>query len=464
MRNFILLILAFVAFTGFYSCTEEEIGSSIIDTTSAIIQDSSFTLTGSSVPNSKVLARTSTQLVGQVSSAGYGQLTSDVVTELMPVATIDTIGTNIDWIDSCRLTLRIPEDGFTGDSIVPMRLNVYALNKPLQSPMYSDFNPDGYYDPSQLLGSISYSVKSATQCSSTTSGEYYNWRELYVPMPLEYAKSIYSLYLTNPDAFTDPAEFKKYFPGLYISNSFGSGRVMNFYSTELEVFFRQRGNFEDGTDTIYPANHQSYVGSTPEVLTNNNIRLNVDEKVKQMVNNGEAIVMGPAGYEVKVNFPIQEIIDSYKANTKDALAIINSLSLEIPAEAIENQYDIEPPKCLLLVKENKKDEFFAGDSLTNNKNSFYAYYSSSKKSYTFNGMREYITDIINNKGGIATSEDINLILTPIDITTYTQQASYYSSASTVVTKIAPSVSIPSIAKLRLDKAKIKIVYSRQSIY
>lgn len=464
MKNFILLILAFMAFTGFYSCTEEEIGSSIIDTTSAIIQDSSFTLTGNSVLNSKVLARTSTQLVGQVSSPGFGQITSDVVTELMPVAAIDTAGTSIDWIDSCRLTLSIPENGFTGDSIVPMRLNVYALNKPLQSPIYSDFNPEGYYDPSQVLGSISYSVKSAQQTSTTTtSGEYY-WRELHVPMPVEFAKSIYSLYLTHPEAFADPAEFKKYFPGLYIANSFGSGRVMNFYATELEVFYRQHADLDDGVDTIYPANRQSYVGSTPEVLTNNNIRLSVDDNVKQMVNNGEAIVMGPAGYEVKVNFPIQEIIDSYKANTKDALAVINSLSLEIPAEAIENKYDIEPPKCLLLVKEGKKDEFFAGDSLTNNKNSFYAYYNSSKKSYTFNGMREYITDIINNKGGIATSEDINLILTPIDITTYTQQASYYSSASTVVTKIAPSVSIPSIAKLRLDKAKIKIVYSRQSIY
>ena len=93
MRNFILLILAFAAFTGFYSCTEENIGSSIIDTTSSIIQDSSFTVTGKSVSNEKVLARTSTQLVGQVSSSGFGQISSDVVTELMPVVAVDTIGT-----------------------------------------------------------------------------------------------------------------------------------------------------------------------------------------------------------------------------------------------------------------------------------------------------------------------------------------------------------------------------------
>ena len=464
MRNIILILFSLTVLMGAFSCADENIGASIVDTESAVIQDSSFIMTGTSVLNNKVLARTSTQLLGQVNSPGFGEITSDVVTELMPVAAIDTIGTSEDWIDSCRLLLTMPENAFTGDSVVPMRLNVYALNKQLSSPIYSDFNPEGYYDPTQVMGSISYSVKSAKQFSNTTSGENSYWRELYVPMPVEYAKSMFRLYRSNPEAFADPAEFKKYYPGLYIANSFGSGRVMNFYSTELEVFYRQKVTLEDGTDTIYPANRQGYVGSTPEVLTNNNIRLEIDENVKQMVANGDAIVMGPAGYEVNVNFPIQEIIDKYKSSTSDALAVINSLSLEIPAEVIENKYDIEPPKYLLLVKEGKKDEFFAGDSLVNNKNSFYATYSSSKKSYTFNGMREYILDILNNKGGIASSEDIHLILTPVDVTTYTQQASYYSSASTVVTKIAPSVSIPSIAKLRLDKAKIKIVYSRQSIY
>lgn len=464
MRNIILILFSFVVLIGAFSCADENIGSSILDTKSAVILDSSFTMTGTTVLNNKVLSRTSTQLLGQVNSPGFGQITSDVVTELMPVAVIDTAGTSEDWIDSCRLTLRIPEGGFTGDSIVPMRLNVYALNKYLPNPIYSDFDPTGYYDPTQVLGSISYSAKSATMVTTYTTSGSAEWREIYVPMPVEYARWLFKLYQTNPEAFADPAEFKKYVPGLYIANSFGSGRVMNFYSTELEVFYRQYAQLDEETDTIYPANRQSYVGSTPEVLTNNNIRLEIDESVKQMVSNGDAIVMGPAGYEVNVQFPIQEIIDKYKSSTSDALAVINSLSLEIPAEVITNKYDIEPPKYLLLVKEGKKDEFFAGDSLVNNKNSFYASYNSSKKSYSFNGMRDYILDIINNKGGIATSEDINLILTPIDVTTYTQQASYYTSASTVVTKIAPSVSLPSIAKLRLDKAKIKIVYSRQSIY
>ena len=61
----------------------------------------------------------------------------------------------------------------------------------------------------------------------------------------------------------------------------------------------------------------------------------------------------------------------------------------------------------------------------------------------------------------------NLTLTPIDVASYTQMSNYYyyyGSSQTVVTKISPAVSQPAIAKLRLDKAKIKVVYSKQSVY
>ncbi len=165
-----------------------------------------------------------------------------------------------------------------------------------------------------------------------------------------------------------------------------------------------------------------------------------------------------------MQFPIQEIIDRYRATTADGLAVINSLTLTIPAEEISNTYDIAPPQYLLMVKQGKKDQFFDGDSLTNNKDSFYATYNSTTKQYVFSGLRDYVINILDNQGGIATSDDINLTITPIDVTTYTSQASYYQQAQTIVTKIAPSVSIPTIAKLNLDKAKISIVYSKQTLY
>jgi hypothetical protein len=74
--------------------------------------------------------------------------------------------------------------------------------------------------------------------------------------------------------------------------------------------------------------------------------------------------------------------------------------------------------------------------------------------------------IINNQGGIATEDDMNFTITPVDVTNYTYSPySYYysSSQSTTVTKISPMVSRPAIVRLLLNKAKIKMTYSKQIV-
>ena len=81
----------------------------------------------------------------------------------------------------------------------------------------------------------------------------------------------------------------------------------------------------------------------------------------------------------------------------DDLGVINKLELTLPVENIATAYNIDPPTNLLMVKTSKKDKFIASDSLTNNKDSFYATYSSTKRAYVFNGLREYIVNIINNQ-------------------------------------------------------------------
>ena len=134
-KSFVVLV-AIAVMLGLYSCNDETIGSSIGDTVSTVIEDSTFSITGQSVWNShvygKAISQTDStvgsaaplQLVGKIKSNGYGRLTSDVVTQFMPTEKIDTMGVPIDWLDSCRLALRIPRGGFTGDSLVPMRISV----------------------------------------------------------------------------------------------------------------------------------------------------------------------------------------------------------------------------------------------------------------------------------------------------------------------------------------------------
>ena len=472
MKHFLYVTLAVAALLGLFACTDETIGVSITDSVSSIIEDSSFVITGHSVRNDRVQMRTSTKMLGSLSADGFGSLQAEAVTMWMPAVEIDTSGVKSEWIDSCRLKLRMPvRNGYTGNSLAPMRLSVYRLNKQLPTPIYSDFDPTDYYDSDDLLASESYSPTSGQIETSvsylTGSAQQDTVRVISVPVPVELGRELFDAFKEDPSLFAAPKRFAEFFPGIYINNSYGSGHVVNIKAIELDVYYRQHAQLTETTDTIYPAKCQSYLASTPEVISDNIINFDIDDAVTSMVNNGEALIVAPAGYEVQVRFPIQELIDKYQTNVGSNQSVINNLTLTLPVSVPETEYNIQPPTYLLMVKTSKKDNFINGDSLTNNKDSFYAIYDAVDKEYEFTGLRDYIINIINNQGGIATEDDFNFTITPVDVVNYTYPASYsyyYSSAaSSIVTKISPMVSRPAIVRLRLDKAKLKMTYSKQIV-
>lgn len=472
-KLFFALLSTLAVLFGINSCTDDVIGTSISDIHSEVIEDTSFVINGVPVSSPHLRSRSSIQLIGKVTADGYGTLSSDVVAQFMPTTKIDTVGVHggAEWIDSCFLVMRVKSSDVIGDKLAPMRMSVYELNKQLPNPIYTDFNPEGYYSQDDLMGSVSYSASDMslkTEYSSMdgTSVSYY---EVQVPVPVSYAREFFNEYKSNPSTFKSPSDFSSFFPGVYIKNSYGEGHVMNFYDIEFVSYYRKYEKLSETTDTIYPAQKQSYMAVTPEVVYNNNIMLNAAPSIMSMIAAGDAIVMGPAGYEVHAAFPIQSIINRFKDNSQNALSVINSLTLEIPVTEITNRYNIQPPEYLLMVKESYRDTFFEKDSLTNNKDAFFAAYNDQEKNYVFTGLRDYVLDIINKKGGIASIEDINFVIMPIDVTKYTNTTSsyyYYTSTSTaeVITKIAPAVSRPCLAKLNLKKAKIKLTYSKQTLY
>ena len=470
MKRFFHVLLAAAAMVGLIACTDETIGVSITDNVSSIIEDSSFVITGHSVLNDRIQMRTTTKMLGELSADGYGQLGAEAVTMWMPAIKIDTAGIKAENIDSCRLFLSMPVNrGYTGDPMAPMRLNVYRLNKSLPSPIYSDFDPEDYYNASDLLASESYSPMSGwvrtVQSYVTGTLAVDTVRLISVPMPTSLGRELFNAYVNDPSLFSTPKSFASVMPGIYINNSYGSGHVININSTELEVYYHKRVMANDSTE-VDSTFSQTYLASSPEVVSNNIIRFDMDDALVSMANSGEALIVAPAGYEVQVHFPIQDIIDKYQANIGNNRSVINSLSLELPVSIPETEYNIQPPTYLLMVKTSKKDNFINGDSLANNKDSFYAIYDSSSKSYYFTGLRNYIINILNNQGGIATEDDFNFTITPVDVTNYVYSTGYYyygGGTSSTVTKISPMVSRPAVARLLLDKAKIKITYSKQIV-
>ena len=457
-----LFVFALTSSLLLFSCNEGSVGSSISQSNINIAMDSSFSVSGKSVPNEKIPARVINQLLGLIKAKNYGTLTSDYVTEFMPVTDFDDEGMSLETIDSVKLQIAIADGSFVGDSLVPMRVSAYRLNRILPSPIFSNFDPSDYYSKADFLGSASY-IPSVISESDGRKDTIYSrgYRDVKITLPLEFGKEIYAEFLNNKSSFTTPDEFAKLLPGMYITTSDGNGRMMNITSTQVALYYRRVITQDDGTDTTYVTN-TNFIASSPEAITNSNIKLDIDPEIQKAVAEGSIIIQAPIGYDVEINFPIQDIIDRYINGTKNDLGVLNSIYFEIPAEKITNDLGITPPPYLLLTRASHKDDFFANKEIADNKTSYYATYSETAKAYIFSDMRNYVLDIIENHGGVATDDDARLILTPVALTTETSGSSYYYEGTTTITSITPYVTSPAIAKLDIDNAVIRLTYSKQS--
>lgn len=449
-----LLIIAVAAVSGcFMACNEDStIGSSIVQDKIAVVIDSAYTLQARVVDNNAVQSRTISQLIGRIDAKGYGRLESDVVTQFMPASQFDTVRITPSQVDSLKIMMAVALNNIIGDSVVPMGIDVYKLNRQLPSPIYSDFNPADYYDPTPIASSIyNVSSKSADTLISATT------RYIQIKLPVEEGRRLYQEYLDNPSTFTSPTAFARFFPGLYLRNSYGSGRIVNVTSTLMQMYYHYTYRNAQNRDTTVNR-VGNYFAVTPEIITNNNISFLPSQSIDQAVAKGEAIITAPTGSDVELTFPTEKIIADYRTANSD-LTVINSLSFSLPGETITNEYQIAPPQYILMVLKSKKAEFFANNSLPDNKTSFYAEYNSTTGSYSFADMRTYLMDMLEKQSLVP--DDYVFTVTPVTAT-FETSTSYYQT-SKILVGIAPYVAAPVMVRLRPDKAKIKFTYSSQTI-
>lgn len=459
MKRIGFLLSLATMFAALTACDDDTttVGSTLVTDSTEIVVDSAFTVTGMSVENKSVQSRTITQLIGKLNARGYGRFSSEIVTQFMPTQNIDTTGVSLSDIDSMKLVMFFYSGDFTGDSLVPMGLQVFPLTKQLPSPIYSNFDPTGYYNPNEMWQSQIYTGNALYSDSANEL----SYRSITVDLPVSFAKQFYSEYKQNPATFATPQAFAKFFPGLYIRNSFGDGRVTDIFDTRINLYFRshQKVTVNDvETDTIYNL-VRTYMAVTPEVVTNNIIRLDMSDNLTSRVSGGKTLLVAPAGLDIEMKFPIEDVIASYRRNA-GTLSVINTLTLSIPAEEIENDYDIEVPLNILMVLKKEKDEFFDNNSLCDNETSFLATYNSSTNSYNISNMRQYLLNMIEK--GSLTAEDYTFVITPVNVETESTSDSYYQSGTTYTTAITPYVSGPKMVQLNLEDAKIKLTFSKQS--
>lgn len=434
-------------------------------------------------------SRSTTNLLGRLSVPEYGDLRCSFVSRLMCTTTLnipDSIGIN--QIDSMKLVLSVPRGELTGDSLAPQQLRVYRLTKSLPTDITNTFDPTGYYDPQNPIGSKSYTLSALGMSDSIyTKLSYIN---VDIPMSREMAVQTVEAY-RNPATkgiFEWPQTFEQYFHGIYVEPSFGRGCVANITDVNFLIYYSYKttetATDDDGNVTTTTSTKTAATGifeTSPMVLNSNNISYTPSVKLQDMAAAGDAVITAPGGYRVRMTFPAKELIDIYRSS-QSKLSVVSGLSFSIPADEIENDYGITPPPYLLLIKTSKIDEFFANNSLPDNKESFYATYNSTTKRYAFSSMRQYILDMIEKGENNITADDLDFTIIPVKLTlesnssnssnNYYNNPYYYyygygssgnSKTTYSVTKCTPYIATPAMCRLRLDEATTVFTYSSQQM-
>lgn len=423
-------------------------------------------------------SRSTTNLLGRISVPEYGDLKCSFVSQLMCTARLDIPDSiPLTQIDSMKLLLRVPSGELTGDPYAPQQLKVFQLSKSLPNDIDNRFDPTGYYDNSTLLGTKSFTLSALGMKDSLYKVN--SLINIDIPMSHEMAVKTVKDYRDEQtkSIFEWPQTFEQYFHGIYVDTSFGRGCVANIKYADFVIYYNYKEPTTTTSDGVTTTIINTKVGATgvfassPIVLSSNNISYKSSSILDNLAANNEAIITTPGGYRVRLKFPANELLDIYN-QSQSKLAVVSDLSFSIPVEEIENDYDITPPPYLILVKSSKLADFMSSNSLPDNKDSFYAQYSSKLKRYTFSSMRNYIIGLIQN--GV-TEDDLDFTIVPANIEFEEEQSSNYyypydygystSSSSGVKypTKCTPYISKPSMCRLLMDQARTIFTYSLQQM-
>lgn len=459
---FIALLAVSSLMAAFSACDDavSNIGASLSEDEVEIVIDSAFTLSGKSVPLEAIRPKTTTQMLGRIVMPSYGTMESSVVAQFLPSVQLDTANFGPENVDSIVLTLRYATDAIIGDSVAPMGLRVYALNKQLPPKLQSDFDPAGYYDPSAPMASAVFNATSMGVDSIAAL----NYRDIRFRLPQQLGRRLFQDFIDNPANYANGKVFaNNVFPGIYLQNSYGSGRLTQVSRTYMSMYLRKIEYNEDEKklDTI-SATHLYYM-VTPEVQCNNNLSISLSSGISEKVEQGKTMMVAPLGYDIEFEFPAQKVINSFRGIDK-ASGVINSLTMSIPADSLENSDGVTAPPYALLVLKKDRESFFSENRLPDDVTSFYATYDSSNQRYYFGGLRAYIADLMEKE--TITPEDYTFCLIPVQVNfENTAGNNYYyygGTQSQVESEVLPYVLSPVVADVRLADAKIKLTYSLQT--
>ena len=449
LLNIVLLtLLAFI-----YSCDDslKDLGFTIQPDTDRITvgADSLFltarTISVDSLLPDGMFAKTKSPVLGEYIDPLFGTIKSDFVGEFYyPQGKNFPVGATIDSVK-----VAVFYKSWRGDSVAPMGLSVYEVNKNLpKGSHYTNFDPTGYIDSSSPIGKAIFTPANIeVSIAERQQQDYYH--RAFVDLPKSLGERILQLSETVPVDSLDTDLFKKYFKGLYMTTEFGSGAIVTVDHTYLYIHFKYLDKKGSSTkqDTIRSSN--MILNTTPEVIQINQIKNKNDKLLKENID--YAYVKSPAGVFTEIHFPFSDKAEKLK---NQALNLAKLTITALPEVDSNLKFKLPPSPYMLLINKDDMKEFFEQRKLPDNITSFYAPLDKTTYTYSFGNISTMINHYKEKNNGEIV--DLDYLLVPIDLQ-ITKDSQNQPMVTAVYNQMTPTATI--IIKAQ-SKMKIDLIFSK----
>lgn len=415
------------------SCDDElsKVGTSIQGEGDKIsVSVDSFKIEASTVKMESVYAKSDTGLLGEFYDPLYGTLVSDYICQFYCPEGYTFEHTPMEGkIDS--VDFRIYYSTWIGDSLAPMRVQLFPVVTPLEKNYYTDINPDDYVDRKQALGSQTYTVYDVSVPDSVRNSDEGFYPNIRIRMSEALGQKIYDETVNNPSSFVDQDAFNRFFPGLYVTTTFGSGAIFGVDLSLMTIYYKYVGKGAQNQDTIIQATEIFNI--TKEVIQLNRFK-NTDMSELLEPSEKYMYMKTPAGVGCRLVIPAKEIAPFIDGR------ILNNMPLTLRAYPSEDyEYALNMPSQLLLLPEDSVKTFFEKNKVNDGVTSFLASLDTSDRTYAFGN----ISNVLKKHVESAPNEDLTLMVFPVSTKV---ESNYYGSYVTAVSHFL----YPSGLKLRKD--------------
>ena len=395
-RLFIFLTIAISAIT-FIACDDntDMLGSSIVPAGDEMEIDTVtfYAKSRSILANDSILANTNRVYLGRHTDPESGAVfSSDFITQFNCVENYGFPAEGVVGDSAYKIEMKLFYNSYFGDSLNPMKCEVYELDRTLEegTPYYTNIDPTEFYDAqSGPIAEKTYCAIDYAIHDSIRHGDNFT-PSITIPLPIELGnRFIQKYYETNANGdsigkeyFANSEKFiENILKGLYVKSTQGDGTVIYVSMARLNVHFQHYITGTSGKkDSLVTA--IATFSSTKEVLqvnkfSNGDLQPLVDD-------NSCTYLKTPAGIFTEVELPIKEI-----AENTDTLNL-TKITFTRYNQSTDYQYKYSIPAVLLMVRKSEMYDFFLKNKTYDNKTSFYSTFNSTYNQYAFNNISRLI--------------------------------------------------------------------------